>query len=62
MANDAGQIYVGRTSGFGDPVQLVNKRYNSHHKKAFGFKNPKIDRYAVGRYRSDAYNAIRGRE
>ncbi len=33
-----GQIYVGRTSGFGTPEQLVMKRYRGHHMKAKGFK------------------------
>ena len=54
-----GQIYVGRTSGFGTPEQLVNKRYRGHHMKAKGFGNPKVDRYVQGAH---GYSAIRGRE
>ena len=30
------QIYIGRTSGFGTPEQLVNKRYRGHQYKDRG--------------------------
>ena len=54
-----GQIYVGRTSGFGTPEQLVNKRYSRHHMKAKGFGRPTIDRAVQG---AQGKPAIRGRE
>lgn len=53
------QIYIGRTSGFGTPEQLVNKRYGSHHMKAKGFGNPKVDCAVQGALGKPA---IRGRE
>ena len=53
------QIYIGRTSGFGTPEQLVNKRYRGHHMKAKGFGKPKIDRAIQGALGKPA---IRGRE
>jgi hypothetical protein len=39
MRNPAGQTYVGRTSGYGDPFTIMNKRASGHHMKAFGFAN-----------------------
>lgn len=53
------QIYVGRTSGFGTPEQLVLKRYSGHHMKAKGFKKPKVDKAIQGIH---GKMAIRGRE
>lgn len=51
------QVYLGRTSGIGDPVKLVWKRYRNNLKRRLqGFKNPTLDRY------SKNYAAIRGRE
>ena len=32
------------------------------HRSALGYKNPKVDKWASGMYRSEGYNAIRGRE
>ncbi len=55
-----GQIYIGRTSGFGNPYDIMMRRYNSHERKAQGYMDPHLDRskqgFPVG------YNAIRGRE
>lgn len=59
LTNDAGQVYVGRTSGFGSPYSIMMRRYYGHHMRIFGFKNPTIDKYIQG---LNAYGAIRGRE
>jgi hypothetical protein len=43
--NAQGQVYVGRTSGFGTPHQVMMQRYYSHEMRLFGFGNPSwIDR------------------
>lgn len=57
-----GKIYVGRTSGFGTPEQIVARRYANHHMQGKGYHSPKVDKYAMGPWRSPAYDAIRGRE
>lgn len=58
-----GKIYVGRTSGFGTPQQIVARRFANHHmRKNFRYHSPKVDKFAVGALGSDAYAAIRGRE
>lgn len=54
-----GQIYVGRTSGFGDPETIVQKRFRNHHMKAKRFGNPKVDKVIQG---ASGKPAIRGRE
>jgi hypothetical protein len=54
-----GEIYAGRTSGYGSAEQLVNERYSSHHMRLFGYNNPKVDVFAQG---DTGYYAIRGRE
>ncbi|WP_439488527.1 DUF6443 domain-containing protein [Algoriphagus sp.] len=59
MKNPFGQVYVGRTSGFGDPYSIMMRRANSHHMKGFGFNNPVLDRAVQG---YQGYPAIRGRE
>lgn len=59
LTNDLGQVYVGRTSGFGDPDAIMRKRFYSHSRRKEGMGNPVIDRVAIG---PNAYNAIRGRE
>jgi RHS repeat-associated protein len=55
-----GEKYIGRASGFGTPYQIMMRRYNSHHMRAKGFQDPRLDAatqgYPVG------YAAIRGRE
>lgn len=57
-----GKIYVGRTSGYGTPQQIVNKRYANHHMKDYGYDSPILDKFAIGARGSAAYAAIRGRE
>lgn len=59
LTNDEGQIYVGRTSGFGDPHSIMKRRYYGHHMRVLGFKNPHLDRSIEG---PAGYGAIRGRE
>ena len=57
---ETGQIYVGRTSGFGTPQQIANKRFYNHSlKRALGFGKPVVDRCAIG---FEGKMAIRGRE
>lgn len=53
---------MGRTSGFGTPEQIVARRYANHHMQGKGYHSPKVDKYAMGPWRSPAYDAIRGRE
>lgn len=63
-----GEIYVGRSMGYGTPHQVMMARYAGHHKRLQGFGNPQLDRsaYATRSYSSrhsdPAYQAIRGRE
>lgn len=59
MTNAAGQTYVGRTSGFGDPYSIMMRRASGHHMRAFGFGTPVLDRAVQG---VQGYPAIRGRE
>lgn len=59
MRNAAGQVYVGRTSGFGDPYSIMMSRAANHHMKMFGFGSPLLDRAVQG---YQGYPAIRGRE
>lgn len=54
-----GKIYIGRSSGYGDPYSIVLRRFYSHHRRAEGYDNPQLDRYAKG---PSGYVAIRGRE
>ena len=59
-ANSAtGQVYSGRTSGFGDPQSIVNARAGSHPGRLGGFGPAVVDRWGVG---AQGYAAIRGRE
>lgn len=54
------QIYVGRTSGYGTPEQLVARRYARHVvRRALGYGYPIVDRFAYGK---EGSWAIRGRE
>ncbi|MBI3720206.1 MAG: hypothetical protein HY252_16635 [Sphingobacteriales bacterium] len=55
-----GQIYVGRTSGYGDPYSIMMRRFSNHHMKSMGFTLPKLDRVMQGW--PVGYAAIRGRE
>ncbi|HEY1137062.1 MAG TPA: RHS repeat-associated core domain-containing protein [Xanthomonadaceae bacterium] len=52
--------YVGRTSGFGTPCDVVKKRFQGHtFRRSQGYGNPKVDKWAYG---DAGYLAIRGRE
>ncbi|HEX6683468.1 MAG TPA: SpvB/TcaC N-terminal domain-containing protein [Candidatus Limnocylindrales bacterium] len=63
-----GEVYVGRSAGYGTPQAIVAARDAGHHMTALGFTGPAtLDKFMVGRGsardRSDpAYLAIRGRE
>lgn len=62
-----GEIYVGRSSGYGTPEQVIAARYAGHHMKKLGFVLPTKDKALVaalpGRQSMDpSYLAIRGRE
>lgn len=59
MRNAAGQVYAGRTSGYGDPYRIMMNRYYGHHMRALGYGNPVLDRAVQG---YQGYPAIRGRE
>src|SRR4051794_32820577 len=54
-----GQVYSGRTSGWGDPQNIVNRRVAGHPARLSGFGPGRVDRYATG---VAGYEAIRGRE
>jgi hypothetical protein len=54
-----GQVYSGRTSGFGDPQSIVNARAKGHPDRLAGFGQPVADVSATG---PQGYVAIRGRE
>lgn len=59
MRNAAGQVYVGRTSGYGDAYSIMMNRASGHHMKTLGYGNPILDRAVQG---YEGYPAIRGRE
>lgn len=60
LSGPNGQIYVGRTSGFGTPTQVMMRRYYRHQKlRNKGFGSPQLDVYIQGAH---GYSAIRGRE
>jgi hypothetical protein len=59
MTNTAGDVYVGRTSGFGSPEALVRARTANHHMSVQGYGNAQVDRSASG---LTGRTAIRGRE
>ena len=48
MTTVDGDVYVGRTSGYGDPQSIVDRRYMGHRMKALGYQNPIVDRFAQG--------------
>jgi hypothetical protein len=54
-----GQVYSGRTSGYGDPDAILRKRLQNHHMVKLGFTEYEIDRTAVGQ---TGRVQIRGRE
>lgn len=54
-----GLVYIGRTSGFGEPNKILKRRLSAHEYVKKGFKNPMIDK-AIQRI--NAYRVIRGRE
>ena len=59
LTNASGQTYVGRTSGYGTPQQIVNARFATHHMRLAGYGNPTVDVSAQGPL---GKAAIRGRE
>jgi len=56
---ETGQVYIGRTSGFGDIMKIILRRMYNHKYFAAGFTQIEIDRAMQG---LDGYAAIRGRE
>ena len=60
------QVYIGRSSGWGDPRAIVRARDLGHNMP--GFSEAELDEFAPGtlpwrdRHRDPAYQAIRGRE
>ncbi|WP_146186622.1 RHS repeat domain-containing protein [Pedobacter sp. HMWF019] len=60
LTNDKGKIYVGRSSGYGDPYRIMMNRYSGHDMRKFGYGNPQLDRVAQGW--PVGLDAIRGRE
>ncbi len=60
LQNQAGAVYVGRTSGYGLPTDIMMTRYAGHtFRRLQGYSNPTLDQSAVG---EAGYLAIRGRE
>ena len=59
MTNSEGVVYSGRTSGYGDPSDILDRRQNNHHMSEKGFSNVQIDQIAYG---EKGRLAIRGRE
>lgn len=57
---ETGQVYIGRTSGYGDPYRLARERYYRHTQlRSEGFVLDRVDNYAYGPV---GYDAVRGRE
>lgn len=54
-----GQLYIGRTSGFGEVERIVRKRLYNHDYYKDGFTEIEVDRAAQ---RKKGRRAIRGRE
>lgn len=55
--NDSGEVYAGRTGGYGDPDSIVLRRAAGQPiLNAEGFGRPVVDAYSTN------YSAIRGRE
>ena len=59
MTNDNGEVYSGRTSGYGTPDEVLQKRQSNHHMTEKGFTDVSIDKVAYG---EQGKLAIRGRE
>jgi hypothetical protein len=59
LSGPNGKIYVGRTSGFGDPQSIIMRRYSGHHMALKGYGNPNLDEWSQGPL---GYSAIRGSE
>ena len=57
--HETGQVYLGRTSGFGEPAKILRRRMYGHRYIRRGFSNPVIDVAMQGNL---GYLAIRGRE
>ena len=60
--NAAGSVYVGRTSGFGTPEEVVRRRDAGHHMNAFGYGPAVVNSALVNVGSLQGYPAIRGRE
>jgi hypothetical protein len=58
-AGPNGQVYSGRTSGFGDPQSIVTARAAGHPARLAGFGPAFVDEVGTG---LEGYAAIRGRE
>jgi RHS repeat-associated protein len=56
---DGMRTYIGRTSGYGDPGDIMMRRYATHERKLLGYHSPRLDKSESG---SIGYRAIRGRE
>jgi hypothetical protein len=59
LTDSEGREYFGRTSGFGTPEEIVDRRFAYHHARLYGFGDPQVDKAAYG---DDGYVKIRGRE
>lgn len=63
-----GEVYIGRSRGYGTAEQILAERYAGHHMRELGFRLPTVDRSAVAtlpvsqRWADPSYQAIRGRE
>lgn len=51
--NNPGKIYVGRSSGYGTPQQILNRRKAGHHRNLGDLELDQV---------TESYPAIRGRE
>ena len=56
LNSETGRVYVGRTSGYGTPLENITRRDMSHAYNNLGFGEARIDQT------SGSYAAIRGRE
>ncbi len=53
---ETGEVYSGRTSGYGNPAENVRRRDANHHMNRKGFGPAVLDKSSTN------YNSIRGRE
>jgi hypothetical protein len=58
----SGQIYIGRTSGFGTPSEVLQRRDVSHSYNAFGFGPAAVHSALMNVGWAQGYPAMRGRE